>query len=93
MTTLAHDLEFRKTPSSRRDDPLLRPGTRVCLCRKCNQYFASPSTFDAHRTGSYIPYTDRRCYTEFEMSERGFAINPRGLWRQVVVRIAAGTDQ
>ena len=83
MTTLAHALEFRKTPSASGADPLLRPGTRICLCRNCNQYLASPSTFDAHRTGPYAPYTDRRCYTESELREKGFTTNSQGFWRRV----------
>ena len=58
--------------------PRLKPGTRICLCRGCNHYFASPTGFDTHRVGSY---PDRRCLTEFEMSEGGFERNSQGIWR------------
>jgi len=62
---------------------ILKPGTRTCLCRGCNQYFTSPTSFDKHRVGSY---PDRRCMTEFEMREGQLEPDARRVWRRAEKR-------
>jgi len=60
---------------------LIRPGSRLCLCRACNQYFSSPTSFDKHRAGSY---PERRCLSQFEMPDAGLEPDARGIWRRAV---------
>lgn len=56
---------------------------KVSLCRECGKVFTTTSTFDRHRTGKYdinAPGYGRRCLTDAELSEAGFAQNDKGRW-------------
>lgn len=50
-------------------DPKLPFGSRRCLCTRCQRYFSSPGTFDAHWTdgGCVDPAT---ITTSYRMVER-----------------------
>jgi hypothetical protein len=66
--------------------------TYLNLCRSCGCDFASVSTFDRHRVGSFVytfseglelvpPHEDgRRCLDADEMIEAGMAPDVRGRW-------------
>lgn len=66
-----------ETVSEAGREPLLKPGTRTCLCRACGEHFSAPTTFDEHRVG---PWADRRCQTARQMFDSGLRQNPKGIW-------------
>lgn len=49
-----------------------------CLCRACNEFFNSPSVFDAHRVGPHG--AGRSCLTAEEMQAKGWSRNAAGFW-------------
>lgn len=51
----------------------------ISECSGCGLVFNSPSSFDAHRIGSFEP-DERRCLTMQEMLEKGFTKNDHDLW-------------
>ncbi len=70
--------------------PRLRPGSRVCACGGCNEFFGSDSAFQLHRVGDW---DDRRCLTVEEMRARGLELNGRGYWTRTWDSAPAGDDQ
>ncbi len=53
--------------------PKLPIGSRICRCVGCDQYFASPSAFTAHRK-------QFACLTPRQMREKGMIKNERQQW-------------
>lgn len=56
---------------------MLRPGTNVCQCATCGEYFLSVSGFDRHRVGDPA---NRRCLSNAEMRQRGMAKDAQNRW-------------
>lgn len=56
---------------------MLRPGSNVCQCAACGEYFLSVSGFDRHRVG---PPEDRRCLSNAEMRRKGMALDACNRW-------------
>ena len=50
-----------------------------CVCRTCGQFFNSTSMFDKHRYGEH-GWNTRKCRTEAELLEKGYAVNKDGFW-------------
>jgi hypothetical protein len=49
------------------------------ICSACGATFPSVSSFDLHRTGSFLQGT-RRCLRADEMRARGMVRNEKGWW-------------
>lgn len=54
-------------------------GARPCHCATCHLTFTSIGPFDYHRAG---PLAARRCRTQAELRDAGYAPNARGQWRK-----------
>ena len=51
-------------------------------CAACGLLFTNSSSFDKHRTGSYV--SGRRCKTTDELRAMGFEPNASGHWRKTL---------
>ncbi len=62
-------------------EPKLTPGTNICKCAGCGEYFTNPGTFDMHRTGKG---QNRRCVDPYDVVDKNgigrLRKNGRGLW-------------
>jgi hypothetical protein len=76
-------------------DTILRPGTGLCQCAACEEYFGSATSFDRHRVGDW---DHRRCLTPDEIAGLGLVRDERGIWRRAFTgprapRVARGVGQ
>ena len=58
---------------------MLPRGTDMCRCPTCGLYFNSSFAFTKHRIGR-VGTPERRCLTQVEMLNAGFAQGPKGHW-------------
>lgn len=59
----------------------LRPGSRVCQCASCEEYFTGLEPFDKHLTRHKNPNTPHDCKTPTQMRAAGLVQNVNGVWK------------